>query len=63
MVYVGEFNEAQVAANVDFKELGKKKEETGLKFTKTETVKDGNTPVAIKVWLLTDKEYYNGNMG
>ena len=33
--------------------------ETGLKYTKTAFVKKNKKIVGLKVWLLTNEEYYN----
>ena len=61
MIYVGTFNEAQCRNREDKAILEKKKAETGLKYIRSRLVKKGGKIVGLKVWLLTDEEYYNSN--
>lgn len=59
MIYVGQFNEDQLRNKEDKKLVSAKMNETGLKYTKTAFVKKNKKIVGLKVWLLTDEEYYN----
>ena len=59
MIYVGQFNEDQLRKKEDKKLVAKKMNETGLKYTKTAFVKKNKKIVGLKVWLLTNEEYYN----
>ena len=61
MIYIGQFNEQQCRNNEDKAIVQQKREETGLRYTKTKLVKKGGKIVGLKVWLLTDEEYYNSN--
>ena len=61
MIYIGQFNEEQCRKGEDKAVLQQKREETGLKYTKTRLVKKGSKIVGLKVWLLTGEEYYNSN--
>lgn len=61
MIYIGQFNEKQVRTGEDKAIVQQKKEETGLKYTKSKLVKKGGKLVGLKVWLLTNEEYYNSN--
>jgi hypothetical protein len=59
MIYVGQFNENQLRNGEDKMLVSKKMSETGLKYTKTSFVKKGRNIIGLKVWLLTNDEYYN----
>jgi hypothetical protein len=60
-IYIGQFNEEQCRKGEDKAIVLQKKDETGLKYTRTRLVKKGGKIVGLKVWLLTDDEYYNSN--
>ena len=59
MIYVGQFNENQLRNGEDSVLVSKKMNETGLKYTRTSFVKKGSKIIGLKVWLLTNEEYYN----
>ena len=59
MIYVGQFNEDQLRNGEDKMLVLKKMDETGLKYTRTAFVKKGRKIIGLKVWLLTNEEYYN----
>ena len=59
MIYVGQFNENQLRNGEDKVLVSKKMKETGLKYTRTAFVKNGRKIIGLKVWLLTNEEYYN----
>lgn len=59
MIYIGQFNENQLRNGEDRVLVSKKMEETGLKYTRTAFVKKGRKIIGLKVWLLTNEEYYN----
>ena len=59
MIYVGQFNENQLRNGEDKMLVSKKMKETDLKYTKTSFVKKGGKIIGLKVWLLTNEEYYN----
>ena len=61
MVYIGQFNEQQLRNGEDKKLVEQKKQETGMKYTRTRIVKKGRQMVGLKIWLLTNEEYYNSN--
>ena len=61
MIYVGQFNENQLRNGEDKMLVSRKMNETGLKYTKTSFVKKGRKIIGLKVWLLTNEEYYNSN--
>ena len=58
MVYIGQFNEQQLREGKDKSLVAQKMNETGLKYTKTEFVKKGSKIVGLKIWLVTNEEYY-----
>lgn len=60
-IYIGQFNEEQCRKSEDKAIVEKKIDETGLRYTKTRLVKKGSKIVGLKVWLLTEEEYYNSN--
>ena len=61
MIFVGTFNEKQCRNKEDKAIVEKKKAETGLKYTRSRIVKKSGKIVGLKVWLLTNEEYYNSN--
>jgi hypothetical protein len=61
MVYVGQFNEKQICNREDKVLVEQKMKETGLKYTKSQIVTKGRKPVGLKIWLLTNEEYFNSN--
>jgi len=61
MLYIGQFNEQQLRNGEDKTLVAQKKQETGMKYTKTCIVKKGKQMVGLKIWLLTNEEFYNSN--
>lgn len=61
MIYVGQFNEEQCRKGEDKAVVQQKMDETGMKYTRTRFVKKGGKIVGLKIWLLTNEEYYNSN--
>lgn len=59
MIYIGQFNKKQVLRGEDKALVAQKTKETGFKYTKTALVEKGGKIVGLKVWLLTDEEYFN----
>lgn len=59
MIYIGQFNEKQLLRGEDEALVAQKTKETGFKYTKTALVEKGGKIVGLKVWLLTDEEYFN----
>lgn len=58
MVFVGKYDVNDLRSGKDKAEFQKTKEETGLKYLRTKVVKEKGKQY-LKLWLLTDEEYYN----
>lgn len=59
MIFVGQFNENQLRNGEDKMLVSEMMKETGLKYTRTAFVEQGRKIIGLKVWLLTNTEYYN----
>ena len=56
MIFVGKYNEHDLAEGRDKVDVAKAKEQTGLKYTETKIVKEkGKT--YLKVWVCTAEEF------
>ena len=56
MIFVGKYNEQDLATGRDKVDVAKAKEQTGLKYTETKIVKEkGKT--YLKIWVCTAEEF------
>lgn len=60
MLYVGLFDDKDLATGKDKEAVAKAKEQTGLNYTKTQLVSKGKKFVGIKIWVCSVEEYMEG---
>jgi len=61
MIYVGRFNEEQLAADDDRAAVQKAMNDTGMQYVHTELVKKNGQYVAMKIWVCSREEYLASN--